>query len=214
MNKHGFVCALNGLYPNFVAHGRLPRQILNRALLSIQNENELDQMVNSSPVAFGFCINGGFIHQSKYLLNYEIGPNISVNDQNYVSKCFITTKEDIPQHKNEDVVAINYLVHYNHYERLDHVINQQKLLQSSYSRWERGQEIGEIFSIQDALNLLGDHENELFPIFRAPDTIKFGTATLCTVHINFLTLELIIYQDNPKENNQETFVYNLTELLV
>ena len=57
---YGFAYSVNGLYPNFVAHNRLPRQIVNRALLSVQNEVELDKLLHSSPIAFGFSLNGGF----------------------------------------------------------------------------------------------------------------------------------------------------------
>jgi hypothetical protein len=205
---------LNGLYPDFVAHARLPRQVVNRALLSVKNEEDLDKLLRSSPVAYGFCINGGFYHQPDHLLNYEIGPNLEIEQENYISKCrLINNKENLDK-TNEYCTALNYLIHYNHYERLDNVIVQQKALQSTYSRYKRGQEIGEIVTVNDAMCLLGDHENELFPIFRVPNQTDVNSVTLCTVHINFLTLELMIYQHNPKENNQPTFIYNLAELFV
>ncbi|UJR13728.1 hypothetical protein I4U23_000738 [Adineta vaga] len=214
VNVHGFVCAMNGLYPNFVAHGRLPRQIVNRALLSIRNEEELDQLIRSSPVAYGFCINGGFIHEKSHLLNYEIGPNLDEDNQNYISKCRIINSEENFDKINGDSIVRNYLIHYNHYERLDHVIHQQKALESSFSRWKRGRELGEIFDINDAMRLLGDHDNELFPIFRTSNRSDVNSVTLCTVHMNFLTLELRIFQTNPKENNQPTLIYNLRELFL
>ena len=78
---------MNGLYPNYVAHGRLPRQIVNRALLSVQNETDLDTLLRTSPVAFGFCINGTFFREVNYLLNYEIGPNLKTANENFISKC-------------------------------------------------------------------------------------------------------------------------------
>ncbi|CAF1119911.1 unnamed protein product [Adineta steineri] len=216
VNKHGFACTLNGLYPNFVAHGRLPRQIINRALLSVKNEEELDKLIHASPAAYGFCINGGFIHQCNYLLNYEIGPNLNIDNENYISKCRIINNEDNLEKKNDDEysTAFNYLIHYNHYERLDKVINQQKALQSSHSRWQRGQELGEIFNSKDAICLLGDYENEAFPIFRSSNQSDVKSRTLCTIHINFLTKELILYQHNPKENNEPSLTYNLADLFV
>jgi len=88
-NKHGFAYSLNGLYPNYVAHCRLPRQIVNRALLSVRSEEDLDNLLRKSPVAFGFCINGAFLRQENYLLNYEIGPNLKIDNENYISKCVI-----------------------------------------------------------------------------------------------------------------------------
>ncbi len=205
---------MNGLYPNCVAHARLPRQIVNRALLSVKNEGELDKLLESSPVAYGFCVNGGFYHQPSHLLNYEIGPNIEIDNQNYISKCRIINNKENLVKTDEYCTTLNYLIHYNHYERLDKVIVQQKALESTYCRWKRGQELGEIFNIDGAMRLLGDHENEAFPIFRVPNQTDVNSVTLCTVHINFLTLQLMIYQQNPKDNNEPTFTYNLAELFV
>jgi hypothetical protein len=85
---------LNGLYPDFIGHGRLPRQIVNRALLSIRNESELDRLVHERPVAFGFGINGAFCHGTKMLLNYEIGPNSQVVNENFVSKCYVLNSHE------------------------------------------------------------------------------------------------------------------------
>ncbi|CAF1202047.1 unnamed protein product [Rotaria sordida] len=214
INKHGFAYSLNGLYPNFVGDNRLPRQVINRALLSIQNEDELDKLLKTIPVAFGFCINGGFIHQSKHLFNYEIGPNLNIDNENYISKCFIINNEENFEKTNKCLIAFNYLIHYNHYERLHNVIAQQKQLESSYTRWKRGRELGEMFTIHDAIYLLGDDQNLKFPIFRVRNAGEDANAvTLCTAHINFLTLELTIYESNPKENDQPTLIYNLTKLL-
>lgn len=93
VNEHGFAYALNGLYPNYVARRRLPRQIANRALLSIKNEQELDNLCRTNAVAFGFCINGGFFRQQNYLLNYEIGPNLNIDNHNYISKCLVLNND-------------------------------------------------------------------------------------------------------------------------
>ena len=70
-----------------MAHGRLPRQIVNRALLTVRNEEDLDHLLQASPVAFGFCVNGAFFREENYLLSYEIGPNIKSVNENLISKC-------------------------------------------------------------------------------------------------------------------------------
>ncbi|UJR33506.1 hypothetical protein I4U23_020951 [Adineta vaga] len=212
-NKHGFAFALNGLYPNFVAHGRLPRQIVNRALLSVRNEEDLDNLLRISPVAFGFCINGAFFREENSLLNYEIGPNLKNSNENFISKCRIINDGQKENKGNDQCEMVsNYLVHYNHYERLHKLILQQKSLDSTYNRWKRGQEFGEIFTVDDALRLLGDNENESFPIFRISSQTDSNSVTLCTAHFNFHTLELVIYQHNPKHNTQPSFIYYLNDL--
>ena len=109
-------------------------------------------------------------------------------------------------------VVFNYLVHYNHYDRLNHLIIQQKPLQSTYSRAKRGQEIGEIRTIDDAKILLGDQENTSFPIFRVSNDTDVNNVTLCTAHFDFHSFKLYVYEDNPKNLNQAAFIYNLLDL--
>ena len=211
---YGFAYSVNGLYPNFVAHNRLPRQIVNRALLSVQNEVELDKLLHSSPIAFGFSLNGGFFHQQTYLFNYEIGPNFNVKNQNYISKCRIINNDEYIEKNDEDLIVMNYLIHYNHYERLNNIIIEQKNLQSTYTRWKRGQEFGEISTINDARRFLGDENDEFFPIFRSLTRTNSNVVTLCTVHIDFRTFQCFIYQDNPKNANEPSWIYNLKDLLL
>lgn len=199
------------MFPNSVGYDRLPRQIIFRALLTIENQKDLDHFFQNIPSAFGFSINGGFLKQS-YLFNYEIGSNLNIENKNYISKCLILNNEQ--NQNNEDSIKLNYLIHYNHYERLNNIINEQKTLESTYHRWKRGQEFGEILTIDHALSLLGDNKNKLYPIFRTPNDIDNSTVTLATIHINFYTLQFILYEHNPKDNNQPTFIYNLKDLLI
>ena len=180
----------------------------------MKDEEDLDRLLQASPVAYGFSINAGFFHQPSHLVNYEIGPNLKMPNENYISKCRVVNTEESSDNDQDYAVKLNYLIHYNHYERLDNVIVQQKSLESTYSRWTRGQELGEIVHIDDALRLLGDNENEAFPIFRVPNRTDVNSVTLCTVHINFRTSELIVYQHNPKENPQPSLIYNLAELFL
>ncbi len=169
--------------------------------------------MRTSPTAFGFSINGGFLQQS-YLFNYEIGMNLNAENENYVSKCLVINNEQKQDRIDDDCTVLNYLIHYNHYERLNKIITEQQSLQSTLHRWERGQEFGEISTINDALSLLGDNQNKFYPIFRSPNDINNSTVTICTVHINFYTLQFIVYEHNPKENNQPTFIYDLKTLLI
>ena len=87
--------AMNGLYPKQVGLARLPRQILNRALLSIENQAQLDNLIQSVPVAFGFCINGCFFMENDQLLNYEVGPNLKIDDENLISKRFVVNETEV-----------------------------------------------------------------------------------------------------------------------
>lgn len=101
---------MNGLYPNSVAHGRLPRQIINRALLNIENEEHLDNLIRVSPVAFGFCINGAFFRQENYILNYEIGANFKIDNENYISKCLLINDGQKENKKDGSVKTLKKLI--------------------------------------------------------------------------------------------------------
>ena len=110
-------------------------------------------------------------------------------------------------------VVLNYLVHFNHFERSDGTIDERKPLLWSRYRARRGRELGEIRDLKDAFHLLGDRADEKFPIFFIGGTTEINLATLCTVHFNFQTHQLSIYRNNPKENNEPWLIYNLDDLL-
>jgi hypothetical protein len=69
-------------------------------LLTVQNEEDLDNLLRVSPVAFGFCINGAFFRHEKYLLNYEIGANLKTDNENYINKCLIINDGQKENKKN------------------------------------------------------------------------------------------------------------------
>ncbi|CAF2562125.1 unnamed protein product [Rotaria sp. Silwood2] len=218
-NKHGFAYALNALYPNFVGQNRIPRLIINRALLSIADENQLDELIHTIPIAYAFCINGAFFRvrnkDTCHLINYELGPKFN-SETNFVSKCLILNNEQYRQYQevNDTVcVALNYLNHFNHYERSDGSIVEREPLLWSRNRALRALEIGEIYTVKDALYLLGDRVDEKFPIFFIGGTTEINLATLCTAHFNFHTRQLSIYRNNPKNNSEPQLVYNLDDLL-
>ncbi|CAF4358867.1 unnamed protein product, partial [Rotaria magnacalcarata] len=73
--------------------------------------------------------------------------------------------------------------------------------------------LGQISTISDALNLLGDTENEAYAIFRTVEKNR-NTCTLCTAHFNFQTLHLSIYESNPKTTHEPSIIYNLKDLFI
>ncbi|CAF4019045.1 unnamed protein product, partial [Rotaria magnacalcarata] len=216
-NMHGFAYALNALYPNFVGENGVPRLIINRALLSVANENQLDELVHTVPIAYAFCINGAFFrkhnHETCHLFNYELGPGLN-SKENFVSKCLVVNKLQYHCYQEKNVcLTLNYLNHFNHYDRSNGFIVEREPLFWSRNRAQRALEIGEICTLKDALYLLGDRTNEKFPIFFMGGTTDINLATLCTAHFNFHTRQLSIYRNNPKDNNTPRLIYNLDDLL-
>ncbi|CAF1149673.1 unnamed protein product [Rotaria sordida] len=89
-NHHDFVFTYNGLYPKIprIEHCA-PNQLLNRLVLTIENEQQLDEILKTQLTAYGFNLNvdqfrcSDGTHQ-KYLLSYEIGPS---NDDKKTNQC-------------------------------------------------------------------------------------------------------------------------------
>ena len=114
-NMHGFAFALNALYPNFVGENRIPRLIINRALLSIADENQLDELLHTVPIAYGFCINGVFFHvhnqETCHLINYEVSPRLN-DEKNFISKCLVLNNEQYWQYQevNSNINRL-FLIH-------------------------------------------------------------------------------------------------------
>ena len=90
---------------------------------------------------------------------------------------------------------------------MNKVTEEEQSVQSTYNRWKRDQQFSKILNIDDALRLLGHTQKESYSIFRSPNDLDNNIVTHCTVHINFHTLEFLVY-----ENNQPTFVYDLNTL--
>jgi hypothetical protein len=72
--------------------------------------------------AFGFSITRSFLRQECYLFNYEIGPNLNVENENYVIKCLFNDTEQKQDPINECCAVLNYLIDYNHYQPLNKII--------------------------------------------------------------------------------------------
>ncbi|CAF4006096.1 unnamed protein product [Rotaria sordida] len=94
-NHHGFVFTYNGLYPKIPRiKNCLSRQLLNRLVLTVENEQQLDQILKTQLTAYGFNLNVGQFRCSddileKYLLSYEIGPS---NENEKTNQCKMRAK--------------------------------------------------------------------------------------------------------------------------
>ena len=91
-NHHGFVFTYNGLYPKTpLIENCLPRQLHNRHLLTVENGQQLEQILKTRLTAYGFNLNVGRFRcadltPQEYLLSYEIGPS---NDGGKTNQCNI-----------------------------------------------------------------------------------------------------------------------------
>ncbi|CAF5011991.1 unnamed protein product [Rotaria sp. Silwood1] len=91
-NHHGFVFTYNGLYPKTSRiKNYLSRQLLNRLILTVENEQQLDQILKTQLTAYGFNLNVVRFRCSdgtpqKYILSYKIGPS---NDNEKRNQCNI-----------------------------------------------------------------------------------------------------------------------------
>ncbi|CAF0788460.1 unnamed protein product [Adineta steineri] len=212
-NHHGFVFTYNGLYPKTpLIENCLPRQLHNRVVLNVKNEQELNTLVRTQLTAYGFNLNVGRfrypnVTADKYLLNYEIGPsndqgktnqyniNYILNDKQFFDDKFRTKNKDI----KSTSFAHNYDYHFNHYVHLKEIPQEETPLPSSTERAKRASEFEEIKVLNQALEFLGDEKYKCsHPVYRRSSTGKTNTVTLCTAVIDLNKSMLYVYDDNPQ----------------
>ncbi|CAF1651007.1 unnamed protein product, partial [Didymodactylos carnosus] len=127
---------------------------------------------------------------------------------NLYSKHFIINEEQKDSIESGESYSLNYYEHFNHYVRIQ--LDEQSPLQSSKDRELRGQQFGEIRTVNEAKQLLGDDENKDYPIYRKQDSVD-GVATLCTAHFDLLAAKLYVYKNNLK-SSLPTIEFDLNSL--
>ncbi|CAF1262014.1 unnamed protein product [Rotaria sordida] len=227
-NHHGFVFTYNGLYPKIPRiKNCLSRQLLNRLVLTVENEQQLDQILKTQLTAYGFNLNVGRFRCSddipeKYLLSYEIGPSNENEKTNQCNINYILNEKQVEDTriimKHKDILSssfsLNYYCHFNHYIHLQTVPEEDKPLSSSKMRAKRASEFGDIKISNQALQLLGDEKYKSeHPIYRRASTGQTNTVTLCTALIDFTTSMLYVYDDNPGlKTSSPFFEFDLNSL--
>lgn len=200
-NEHGVIGTMNGLYPVKSLYGGLGRNFISRDLVGAKDIDDAIARCTVSNQATGHSFNLASTKE-KRLLNIEVAPG--VDTPNKESLVVVTP---VPEAHHNNSVNVPYLFHANKYMFLDVEENPSD---SSQHRMDRAAELPKPTDADGILLVLGDTEDEEYPIYRTstPDTNGDDTGyTLATalfsIHfggINKPKDSVTLYLSNPYTN--------------
>ncbi|XP_074655713.1 beta-alanyl-dopamine/carcinine hydrolase-like, partial [Tubulanus polymorphus] len=185
----------NALYPKYPKTGRkIPRYVLNRAILSAQNIVDLERILKNVNYgcAFGFSVNAADFSKLPVTAtyNYEVAP--SDEAKSIVSKITIRPERTRASRSTN----IGYYYHFNMYDHYQ-IEQNPKSITSSQHRKARAFRLPVPRSDDDARVILGDTLDRKYPIYRTPRPTDPG-CTVATGEFDLTNCKLSIYKSNPK----------------
>ncbi|CAG9821882.1 unnamed protein product [Phaedon cochleariae] len=187
-NHHGLVFSINTLSAKYLKPGKTPRHFITRALLSAENFAGATEILRDrgSGAADGCSINMTFLNQEgdRMFHNAEMGP-ADKTDESQLNVLTISPGENT--------------MHCNKYLRLKIEETNEEMTRSSVCRMTTFKSYRSPKNKQDIINMLGDHTNKDYPVFRdgPGDFVKTIAVGIFDCRAKTWTL----YSDNPKEND-------------
>ncbi|XP_064611883.1 beta-alanyl-dopamine/carcinine hydrolase-like [Liolophura sinensis] len=188
----GMVFNCNGLPPELICYDKIPRYILNRAMITAQSREEFEATLQCQGVGsgYGFSVNVVQMNKDESVLmwNYEIAP-VRNSPSTLMHRISIGADGDTSTHRS------GYYFHCNRYQHMT-VPEIKPLTWSSKGRLTRFSELPAPKTIEDMMKVLEDETNEKYPIFRTPrPTDRNGTVAVAIY--DFINKQLDIYEDKP-----------------
>ncbi|OQV12691.1 hypothetical protein BV898_13012 [Hypsibius exemplaris] len=195
-NRAGVVFTVNSESPLTVPVDKIPRYILNRALLAAECPEDFERIINMGPgLAQGCSINVVFTrhpNDSIKMRNYELLGSFDSTLHTVVDGS-VTFRYDPDKPNNE---GNGFMYHFNKYERIRVKQNPENIV-SSIHRQNRAKQFPLPTSASDVLAFLGDTADTDYPVFRTP-TEKDGGCTIATALFDLKAMTMAVYRDNPK----------------
>ncbi|XP_064611954.1 beta-alanyl-dopamine/carcinine hydrolase-like [Liolophura sinensis] len=183
----GLIYTINDLYPVVVDMEKIPRQVVNRAMLASEDFSDMQQRCACPGVgiANGFCANIGNLSQEPELWTIEVAP-VPEEPRSRLEK---------RQFQPASSASADVFVHVNRYELLE-VEEIPERLKSSAQRCKRISELPAPADIPGLQHILGDEQGEHFPIFN--HNMKSDVETLFAVIVDLTKALVYVYSKNPK----------------
>ncbi|XP_046568069.1 uncharacterized protein LOC124276483 [Haliotis rubra] len=162
-NGDGKVFTNNALFPVTVEADKIPRYFMNRAVLGVTSQRDLENLLEGSGVgvAYGFNLNYADIRSSfNILINYEVSP-ISGAARNLVTRTTVARKSV----RGVDITG--HFFHFNQYERTN-ITQLLGDIVSSRHRKARAQTLPAPVNVLGIRRILGDVGDSLYPLYRTP----------------------------------------------
>lgn len=175
-NSAGVMVSCNGIFPRPNPAG-LARYFVNRYILeSASVEDALARLESvKKDLALGFATTISKARSTK-VVNVEMGPNVM-------------SVVEVRKGKS--------LIHCNMYSHEDTVNVFNNFAQTSTNRLARAQELNEPMTSDDVINILGDTNDPVFPIYRNGNKPDF-LSTAASVVFDIEKARVMIYGGNPK----------------
>jgi hypothetical protein len=177
-NSYGTIITTNSESPIDVKNRGIARAFLNRDFYSAKSSSDIISMVTQAKnqTAAGFAVNFGNINETM-LYNLETAPN---------------------QLSTRIVCKLNpRLAHFNLYQRISVREHQDP---SSVHRKNRYDQFPAVQTQKDVLKILGDTQDNDYPIYRNAKSPDTGVITSATVYFDLKIGTMTIYIENPKES--------------
>ncbi|XP_071091493.1 beta-alanyl-dopamine/carcinine hydrolase-like [Haliotis cracherodii] len=202
-NGDGKVFTVNALYPNIVEANKIPRYFMNRALLGVKSQGDLEHLLHGLGVgvAYGFNVNYADIRNSSGILtNYEVSPMKGVS-QNLV------TKATVARQSGQGVDTTGHYYHFNMYEHTN-VTQIPKDIVSSQHRKARANQLPPPADVVGVTVILGDQGDSQYPIYRTPRPSD-EEATIATGIFVLDSCVLLLFKSNPRTTARPITTINL-----
>ncbi|XP_055343765.1 beta-alanyl-dopamine/carcinine hydrolase-like [Paramacrobiotus metropolitanus] len=198
-NRAGIIFTVNSESPIEIPTNKIPRYIMNRALLSAESPEDFERIISTPPgLAQGCSINVVFTrnpNDSIKMRNYELLGSFDATIPTVIDRA-ATFPYDLSKPNME---GNGYMYHWNKYERIRVKQNPDNIV-SSVHRQNRAKQFPVPQNVENVLNILGDTADADYPIYRTPNE-KDGGCTIAVALFDLRNMTLSVYRDNPKTSS-------------
>ena len=197
-----FVITGNVLAPTAVCPSGVPVVFVLRKLLACKTTEEMVEAAKCKPcgISYGFNLNIASIEGTDMW-------SLEILSGEKETEVFL--------HKVPVVSDGSETCHYFHQNSYKHIVTEeQDVLNDTLARGKRCDEMPPPRDEADVRGILGDQENERYPIFKEHvEGNTSGSKTVCSAVFNIMDKNLHLYLDNPKKNPPfATYVYPTLEV--
>ncbi|XP_067651847.1 beta-alanyl-dopamine/carcinine hydrolase-like [Haliotis asinina] len=202
-NGDGKVFTVNALYPDVVEANKIPRYFMNRALMRVKSQKDLENLLDGLGVgvAYAFNLNYADIRNSSSILtNYEVSPVSGVSGN-------LVTKATVARRSVSGVDTTGHYYHFNMYEHTN-ISQIPKDIVSSQHRKARANQLPPPADVSGVTFILGDQGDSQYPIYRTPRPSD-EEATIATGIFVLDSCVLMVFKSNPRTTTRPITTINL-----
>ncbi|GAU94726.1 hypothetical protein RvY_06449 [Ramazzottius varieornatus] len=195
-NHAGVIFTANSESPITVPTDKIPRYVMNRALMAAENPEDVERIVSLEPgLSQGCSLNVIFTkdpNDAIKMRNYELLGSFDQQISTIIDRTAVLRYDP----EKPTVEGNGFLYHFNKYERIKVKQNPENIV-SSIHRQNRARQLPVPETAHDVLQFLGDTTDADYPVFRTP-SMKDGGCTIATALFDLKEMTMAVYRGNPK----------------